>query len=283
MQLSGTLKSIIDFSNFFDQLLYVYNDKENLFFSVKNGNYKQLKFPEHLRKILADKQLMSKTISQGGEKSILYIYRLGDGHTLFLNDPGTGNVVNGFILSLITLSSNVCSISPAESDGDMNQILLDKLVAEFDREKKKFAVIDKRQKEEIIILEEQAKEAYNQMAQLEIKLKEKEAEVSKIKKQFSDLAESYKETEKKITDMQFTADFQVGADLKKKNEELRKNNKLLVEMIRKNSSATADLKSEMEMFVDDFADRTCLPEDQKQEFKSALTDIFNVKQGALAK
>ncbi|MGE4480032.1 MAG: hypothetical protein AB7E76_13700 [Deferribacterales bacterium] len=278
MQLTGTLQSIIDFSNFFDQQLYVFCEGNGAFFSVKNGVYKQIKFPDHLRKLLADKYIMSKAISSGGEKSILYIYRLGDGHTLFLNDPGTGNVVNGFILSLITLSSNVCSVSPSQSDGDINQVLLDQLVAEFDREKKKFAVTDKRQKEEIIILEEQAKEAYNQMAELENTLKQKDAEIAKLKKSITDLAESYKSTEKKLASAHQTTDFQLGADLKKKNEELRNNNRMLVDLIKKNTSAIADLHSELEMYIEDFAGRTDITDEQHQELRSALADLFNTQQ-----
>jgi len=274
MQLTGTLKSIIDFSNFFDQQLYVYYDKSHAFFAIKNGVSKRIKFPDHLKKILADKQTISKPITNGGEKSVLHIYRLGDGHTLFLTDPGTGNVLNGFVLSLITLSSNVCSVESDTSDGDTNQVLLDKLVAEFDREKKKFAVIDKRQKEEIIILEEQAKDAYNQMALLENEIKKKDSELSKLKKQLAEVAENYKSTEKKLTDMQYTTDFQVGAELKKRNEELKIHNKKLATMLKKSTTSITELHSEIDMYVIDFMTRAEIPEDMQKEMTETIKDLF---------
>jgi len=278
MQLTGTLQSIIDFSNFFDQQLYVFCEKNGAFFAVKNGAYKQIRFPEHMKKLLADKYLVSKTIFNGGEESVLHIYRLGDGHTLFLNDPGTGNVLNGFILSLITLSSHFCSAPPSQSDEDINKVLLDKLVAEFDREKKKFSITDKRQKEEIIILEEQAKEAYNQMAELEKIVKQKDAQIAKLKKNINDLAKSYKITEKKPATVHQSTDFQDGSDLKNRNEKLRENNRMLVGIIKKNTAAVNDLHSELKMYIEDFAERTGITKEQHQELKSAIDDLFNSQQ-----
>ena len=272
MNVSSTVKSIQDFSNFFDQQLYVHCADSGAFYSVKNGALKQLKFPPHLQKLINEKSVISKPMMQGTERTILYIFRLGDGYTLFLNDPGTGNVLNGFIMSLITLSSNVCTVESKDTS-DMNSILLDKLVAEFDKEKTRFAVTDKRQKEEIIILEEQAREAYRQ-------LDEKEAEFNKQKKQLYELAETYKALEKKLAESQYTSDFQIGAELKKKNELLRDNNKKLVEMIKKETLAVSEIHSEVEMFLKDALAGPELSESQKKEIFSSIAELFSAEKSA---
>jgi hypothetical protein len=274
MQTSGTLKSIQDFSNFFDQQLFVHDNASGYFYAVKNGSQKQIKFPAHLSKLLSDKTCFSKAMLNGTEKTVLHIFRLGDGFTLFLSDPGTGTVLNSFILSLITLSSNVCSVSPVTEENNINQVLLDQLVAEFDKEKTKFAVTDKRQKEEIIILEEQAKEAFNQLDETARKLNEKNAENEKLKKQLSELAESYKIMDKKLNDSQFTSDFKIGAELKKKNELLRDNNKKLVEMVKRSSTALNDLHSEIEMCIKDLFETTGISNEIAEETMNSVNELF---------
>lgn len=283
MQINGTLQSIIEFSNFFDHQLFVHCSNDKNFYCVKSGSYKKIKFPQHLQKLLDDKFTFSKVINSGNEKSVLHIFRLGDGHTLFLNDPGTGTVLNGFVLSLITLSSNVCDLSAKNdsSGSDINSVLLDKLVADFDKERKVSAVKDKRQKEEIIILEEQAKEAYTQLDQMQKTLKDKDAEISELKKRLSALAESYKELEKHYQDAASTADFNIGAEIKKKNETLRLNNKKLVEMVRKNSLTIAELQTEVEMCIKDASENTDIPPEKLNEMLSSVKEIFS-SENALA-
>jgi len=284
MQYSGTIKSIVDFSDFFDHQLFIFSDKDKKFFSIKNGQIKQIKFPQHLQKFLHDKHTFSKIISSGGEESVLHIFRLGDGHTLFLNDPGTGNVLNGFVLSLITLSSHACDSAPEQNDknGDMNSVLMDKLVAEFDKERKKFAVTDKRQKEEIIILEEQAKEAYNQFDQINSQLKKKDAEIANTLKKMAELAESYKELEKKFQDATLTSDFNIGVELKKKNEILRGNNKKLVEMIRKSSLTITELQTEVEMYIKDAFENTDISKEKLEDILSSLNELFSSEKAHIA-
>ncbi|PLX66333.1 MAG: hypothetical protein C0602_11755 [Denitrovibrio sp.] len=285
MQYSGTIKSIIDFSNFFDHQLYIFSDKDMQFLSIKNGQVKQIKFPQHLQKVLNDRYTFSKTISSGGEKSVLHIFRLGDGHTLFLNDPGTGTVLNGFVLSLITLSSNACDDSPdtENANGDMNSILLDKLVAEFDNEKRKFSVINKRQKEEIIILEEQAKEAYNQFDAVSNQLKKKDSEIQTVRQNLATLAESYKNIEKQLTDAKNTGDFNIGSELKKKNEALRESNKQLVEMLKKSTLSISEVQSEVEMCIKDIFENSNIPSEKKTEVLNSLNEIFSTEAKKLKK
>lgn len=274
MNISGTLQSIVDFSNFFDHQMFVYSEQNKLFCGVKNGLIKEIKFPPHLEKMMNDRKIHTKTIGNSGESSVLHIYRLGDGHTLFINDPGTGNVVNSFILSLITLSSNVCDFSePGKKDN--SQVMLDRLVADFDKERMKFSVTDKRRKEEIIILEEQAKEAYCQMDDLIRQIREKDNELSKLRKQFSELAESHKGLEKKLKESHFTSDFRVGSELKKKNETLRANNRKLVDMMKKNSLAFDELHSELEMCLKDFCDNESMPKEKQKRLLSSVNELFS--------
>jgi len=284
MLMTGTMKSILDFSNFFDHQLFIHKSTDNTFYGIKNGTIKQIKFPQHLQKILDDKKVFSKTINSGNEQTILHIFRLGDGHTLFLNDPGTGNVLNGFVLSLITLSSNVCDYQASEpsSDKDMNAVLMDKLVAEFDKEKKKFSVIDKRQKEEIIILEEQAKEAYHQLDEYLASQKDKDAEYQRMKTQVIELAESNKRLEKKLVDAEFTGDFQKGIELKKKNDILRENNRKLVEMIKKSTLSVSDLHSEVEMCLNDMLDTHNVPEAARSEILASINELFSTEKQAIS-
>jgi len=275
MQLSGTIQSIKDFSNFFDHQLFIHNNNDGKFYSVHNGNVKQIKFPPHLQKILSDMKIFSKTMISGTEKFTLHIFRLGDGHTLFLNDPGTGTVLNGFVLSLITLSSNVCDVnnSPKVNNDDM----LDKLVAEFDKEKKKFSVTDKRRKEEIIILEEQAKEAYNQLDEVIRSQKDKDAIIQKLRSQFNELAESYKTMEKKLTDAQFTGDFKIGNEIKKKNSILSDNNKKLVELIKQNTLKLDEIESDIEMNLTDTLQSVGLSEEVQQEIINSIKEVFHTE------
>jgi len=276
MQATGTVKSLQDFSNFFDHQIFLHQSESNSFFSIKNGNIKKLRFPDHLKVLIDDKKTFTKTLSKGDEKFNLHIFRLGDGNTLFIQDPGTGNVLNSFILSLITLSSNSCdtSFSATAADGDMNKVLLDKLVAEFDSEKKKFSITNKRQKEEIIILEEQAKDAYLQLDMLTETIKEKDVEIAKLRENMKSLAESYRSIEKKCCDMEFTGDFKIGTELKKKNEILKENNRQLVEMLKKSSGSVSEIKSEVETCVKESLRGVQIPKEKQEELFANIEQIF---------
>ncbi len=274
MQGSGTLKSIIDFSNFFDQQMFVHQGGDVLHV-VKGGVLKQSKLPAQLKQMIQNPNVMQVPITQGGEKVNLHIFRLGDGITLFVQDPGTGTVLNSFVMSLITLSSNACGYNPTADDGDINKVLLDKLVAEFDKEKKKFSITDKRQKEEIIILEAQAKDAYEQMDKQTRDMIEREKEMNKLKKQLQDLAESYKVMEKGQKEIAYTSDFKIGADLKKKNEILRENNKHLVDTIKKTSAALEDYRTDVLMVITDFLDNVKADNESQVSLINSINEIFS--------
>lgn len=277
MQITGTVKSLVDFSNFFDQQMFLHSGTEDILHTVKSGSIKMSKLPPQLKQIITDPKVMSVPMTIGGEKVNLHIFRIGDGLTLFVQDPGTGTVLNSFVMSLITLSSNICGFNPTADDGDINKVLLDKLVAEFDKEKKRFSITDKRQKEEIIILEAQAKDAYEQMDKQTLEMREKDKEITKLRQQFSDLAESYKNLEKQQKEASFTGDFKVGAELKKKNEILRDNNKKLAETLKKISITIEDSHTEAVMCITDFLEAIGAVDETRETLLNSISEIFTKK------
>lgn len=275
MQITGILASIRDFSNFFDHQLFVHHSLRSSFYMVRNGAVKPIKLPPHIKQLIDDRTVLSRRFKSQGEINVLHLFRLGDGYTLIINDPGTGNVLNGFVMSLISVSSAVAESEGSRTDAsDMNSVLLDKLVAEFDKEKMRFSVTDKRQKEEIIILEEQAKDAYRQVDEVTKQLEQKEDELTKLKKQFISCAEDMKFMEKRQTDLEFTSDYQLGAELKKKNEVLRENNRELVEALKKYPIAIEELRTEIDMYLNDVFSGMNIPDETKKEIVSGVAEIF---------
>jgi len=268
-----TIKVIHELSNFFPTEFYVCLEKENASFMYKNGNRKPIKLPQNLLNAISDKRIFTKTIEYGGEKSTLYIFRLGDGFNLLIPDTGTGTSINSFIVSLLTMASDFTDYDNQTAASE-KIATAHQLAQELTKLKREQAIINKRAKEEKIILEAQARQSMQELARGKKAYRELENGLTKLNKQLIETNESNRHLSKKLKDMELDGDFRQVTQLKKKVEVLTEELKNIKDMYNNTRKSLEEFHGDVLLYSTSVLDEAGMSEEKIKELENELINLY---------
>lgn len=241
--MKSVIKLLEETSSVFSGCFYSYFYQEKKFFFINDGVTQTSNLSELFKKALQSKDVTQVTSnSKTGE--IFHIIRPDSNVSIFLKDTNKNSEIFNFIKSLITLilSDGSISVESENSDTSIEEVKtyyekeLSKRSIELNKVRKKF-------REESIILEEQAKEAFNKYDDIYKRFSHMDLANRKMHQQLQALAQQNKKLMKDIHALEVKSDFRVNMELKKRNDTLVKESNDLFEGMKTISREFDEFKS----------------------------------------